>query len=46
MSQARRNSLDTPRARPRIFAMLTTGDLVRRTKVAETVARASSTFEE
>jgi len=26
MSQARRNSLDTPRARPRIFAMLTTGD--------------------
>jgi hypothetical protein len=39
MSQARRNSLDTPRARPRIFAMLTTGDLVRRTNVSSSDGR-------
>jgi hypothetical protein len=34
MSQARTNSLLTPRTQPRIFAMLTTGDLVRRTNVS------------
>jgi len=33
MSQARTNSLLTPLTQPRIFAMLTTGDLVRRTNV-------------
>jgi len=32
MSQASTNSLLTPRTQPRIFAMLTTGDLVRRQK--------------
>src|SRR5712671_2688916 len=34
MSQARTNSLPTPRTRPRILAMLTIGDLVRRTNVS------------
>src|SRR5579864_978416 len=39
MSQARTNSLLTPRAHPRIFAMLTTGDLVRRTNVSIRIGR-------
>jgi hypothetical protein len=39
MSQARTNSLLTPRTQPRIFAMLTTGDLVRRTNVSIRIGR-------
>ena len=39
MSQARTNSLLTPRTQPRIFAMLTTGDLVRRTNVSSRIGR-------
>src|SRR5713226_10059311 len=39
MSQARTNSLPTPRTRPRIFAMLTIGDLVRRTNVSIRIGR-------
>jgi hypothetical protein len=34
MSQARTNSLLTPRTQPRILARLTTGALVRRTNVS------------
>ncbi len=39
ISQASTNSLLTPRAQPRIFAMLTTGDLVRRTNVSVRIGR-------
>ena len=39
MSQARMNSLLTPRAQPRIFAMLTTRDLVRWTNVSNSIGR-------
>jgi hypothetical protein len=39
MSQARTNSLLTPRTQPRIFAMLTTPDLVRRTNVSIRIGR-------
>jgi len=39
MSQARTNSLLTPRTQPRIFAILTTGDLVRRTNVSIRIGR-------
>src|SRR6202166_3508765 len=39
MSQARTNSLLTPRAQPRIFAMLTTGDFVSRTNVSIKMGR-------
>ena len=39
MSQARTNSLLTPRTQPRIFAMLTTGDLVKRTNVSIRIGR-------
>jgi hypothetical protein len=39
MSQVRTNSLLTPRTQPRIFAMLTTGDLVRRTNVSTRIGR-------
>src|SRR5881628_2596537 len=42
MSQARTNSLLTPRTQPRIFAMLTTGDLVRRTNVSMRIGRPDS----
>jgi hypothetical protein len=34
LAQSRTNSLLTPRTQPRIFAMLTTGDLVSRTNVS------------
>ena len=39
MSQARASSLLTPRTQPRIFAMLTTWGLVRRTKVSIRIGR-------
>ena len=39
MSQARTNSLLAPRTQPRIFAMLTTGDRVRRTNVSIKMGR-------
>src|SRR2546430_751477 len=43
MSQARTNSLLTPLTQPRIFAMLTTGDLVRRTNVSIRTGRPEAT---
>src|SRR2546429_6153109 len=46
MSQARTNSLLTPRTQPRIFAMLTTGDLVRRTNVSIRIGRPEARSEE
>src|SRR5580693_5198133 len=39
MSQARTNSLLPPRTQPRIFAILTTGDFVRRTNVSIRIGR-------
>jgi hypothetical protein len=39
MSQARTDSLLAPRTQPRIFATLTTGDLVRRTNVSIRIGR-------
>jgi hypothetical protein len=39
ISQARTNSLLTPRTQPRIYAMVTTGDLVRRTNVSVRIGR-------
>ena len=45
MSQARTNSLLTPRTQPRIFAMLTTGDLVRRTKPFFPLIAGGGTFD-
>jgi hypothetical protein len=42
MSQASTNSLLAPRTQPRIFARLTTGDLVRGTNVSIRIGRPES----